>query len=67
MKVYLVWEIRYSLPFNHNRLKGVYLSKESADKHCAELNATEAEPIEEDDYGKYAGIEFEVYENEAKP
>jgi len=67
MKVYLVWEIEHSIPFDHTRLKGIYASRESADKICAELNATEGWPIEADEYGPMSGTEFKVYENEVEP
>lgn len=64
MKVYLVWEIKYAIPFPIQRLKGVYSTEGQAKKRTDELNEANLYPVEEDGYGPCGGIAYEYYENE---
>jgi hypothetical protein len=66
MKVYCVWEIEHGLPFDLQRLRGIYASEASAVQALEKLEKENTNLPEGDDYGFYKGTSFEYYENEVQ-
>ncbi len=68
MKVYAIFKLAYSLPFNTESLVDLYQYKDDADDECKKLQdaRTDAEIPNGDDYGYYGGIHHGVVEMEVK-
>jgi hypothetical protein len=66
MKVYLVWETTYHMPYPTQRLMGVYETSQSAKKRTDELNEANLCPMEADEYGPYGGVEYKYHEKEVQ-
>lgn len=66
MKVYLVWSTQYDMCHSHNVLKGIFLSRSSAERRLQELNDSNTDPLEEDLYGPLRGTSFSIFENEVE-
>lgn len=64
MKLYIVVEWKYrEIPARWSTLH-FYLDKDKAEAKKQELEAANTDPVEEDDYGPYAGTGYSIWERD---
>jgi len=66
MKVYGLFKQEMFMPLLHEHLIDIYANKDTAEVLAKDLNDTNPNPMEEDDYGPMRGCKYFVAELEVK-
>lgn len=62
MKVYLLYEVRYEMPYAIDTVLGVYSDRSKANIAKKALDDANEEPVEADSYGPMRGMEYTIEE-----